>query len=338
LDVALAGDALLLGVDDPDDRRGALLRRLVIPQLVLAAACIPFVLGRDVGAAMGSQEWRRTIGANAATRDFLGFWSDQFRGRFVHADELATAWDAFRHAWSWTDVAGRLGRALLRISLAPLAVLVCAAAALPGAWRTPRRAVWLAVLVPLVIEAMISSRESLELTRYAIFVAPPLFVLVALGVARLPRVIGAAALALLLLATELGIREYEQIGSRDTDYRTVAALFAREAHPGDSVVVAPWYLAPTLSYYAPALDFVTGERHRGGWGKAAFPGRGEATAERWMIVDYRAGDFYHASGDSIATSAPFIGAHVRVVLDTIVPTGIRVLRFLPDDAPPSGRE
>jgi hypothetical protein len=83
---------------------------------------------------------------------------------------------------------------------------------------------------------------------------------------------------------------------------------------------------------------VTGERHRGGWGKAAFPGPITATPQRWMIVDYRAGDFYHATSDSIASSAPFAGARVRVVLDTIVPTGIRVLRFVPDEPRASGRE
>jgi len=79
----------------------------------------------------------------------------------------------------------------------------------------------------------------------------------------------------------------------------------------------------------PSLSFEIREKYRHGWSNAGFPSPAGPTGDWWLVVDYRGGDLFHAPVDSIEGAATFGGARVRAVLDTMLPTSIRVLKLVP---------
>jgi hypothetical protein len=334
---------LLVFVDDRATRPGARLavaREWLLLNAAVALLCVPLVMGRGLGAGAisSTQVWRTALGVRGAADAFLYYPLHQFQSRFLWWDTFPGAFGAYRDGMRWWPAAERV----LRTVSLPVAGVVVAAAlalALPRSWRTPWRAVWLAALVPLAAESAISVKQSLELSRYALFVAPPLFVLVARGLLALrPRALAAASLAVLVATMAFGVAKYEQVDARDSDYRRVADLLRRGARAGDSVVASPWYVAPTVSYYVPSLAFEIREKYRHGWSNAGFPSRTGPTGDWWLVVDYRGGDLFHAPVDSIEGAATFGGARVRAVLDTMLPTSIRVLKLVPADAAGAGAQ
>jgi hypothetical protein len=313
----------------PVAERRRLVREWVVLQVLAGLACLPLAYGRQTGAAMATQVWRTTLGAKRAAGDFLFYWVQQVRGGYSWPGGWHEAFEAARHIPAWGSNRSAFLIAVITLPGAALAVALCLATALPRSWRTPWRVVWLAAVTALAAEAAISSRESLELSRYALFVAPLALLLVARGAFRLPRMIGVPAVAVLLCAAALGTREVLHTSVRDTDYRTVAAFLGHTAHAGDTVVVSPWYAAPAASYYLPTLRFIEGSEYRGGWAKAAVPGEKSARTPSawWLVTDYRGGDFFHAPVDSLPGTAPFRGTALRVTADTVLPTSIRVVRL-----------
>lgn len=304
----------------------------LLGQGLLVLLCVPLLLGRGMGAVSATQVWRTALGASQATSNFLFYPVQQFQSRFLWWDSFGEAWAAFRQGLTWWSGTERVLRSVSLVG-ACVAVTLVLAAALRGSWRSPWRAVWLAMLVPLVAEAAISVRQSLELSRYALFAAPPLFLLIARGLLALPRGLRESTAVVLLTTALFGTSKYWKVDQRDSDYRLVAALLARRAHPGDSVVASPWYAAPAVAYYVPALTFTTRDLYRHGWASAGFAppsaGAGGATGTWWLVVDYRGGDFYNAPVDSIAGASPFARSPVRVVFDTVLPSSIRVLKLSP---------
>ena len=329
--------ALLVLFDERVTRpsaRLAVARDWLLLNVAVALLCVPLVIGRGglgAGAISSTQVWRTALGVRGAADAFFYYPLHQFQSRFLWWDTFPGAFGAYRDGMRWWPDTERV----LRTVSLPLACVVVAATlalALRRSWRTPWRAVWLSALVPLAAESAISVKQSLELSRYALFVAPPLFLLVARGLLALrPRAAAAASLVVLLATMAFGIVKYEQVDARDSDYRLVADLLRRGAHAGDSVVASPWYVAPTVSYYVPSLTFEIREKYRHGWSNAGFPSRTGPTGDWWLVVDYRGGDLFHAPVDSIEGAATFGGARVRAVLDTMLPTSIRVLRLVPAD-------
>ena len=322
---------LLLSRDAPRGARTRVAGEWLLLNVAMALLCVPLVIGRGLGAGAisSTQVWRTALGVRGAADAFFYYPLHQFQSRFLGWDTFPGAFGAYRDGMRWWPATERV----LRTVSLPLACVVVAATlalALRRSWRTPWRAVWLAALVPLAAESAISVKQSLELSRYALFVAPPLFLLVARGLLALrPRAVAAASLVVLLATMAFGIVKYEQVDVRDSDYRLVADLLRRGAHAGDSVVASPWYVAPTVSYYVPSLTFEIREKYRHGWSNAGFPSRTGPTGDWWLVVDYRGGDLFHAPVDSIEGAATFGGARVRAVLDTMLPTSIRVLKLVP---------
>lgn len=126
-----------------------------------------------------------------------------------------------------------------------------------GNWRTPRaalreRRILLCLgyfAAPIVMMLSISLLRPLLVNRHLLMIAPPFFLLVALGLSRvLPRRITVAEVALLALLVVLGV-----IAGRSTprtaDYRGAAAVIAGEATPGDVLLVYHEHPRLILKYY-----------------------------------------------------------------------------------------
>lgn len=307
-------------------------REWLLLQVALAAGCVPLALGLGLGTAAVSatQVWRPALGAWGAASDFLFYFPQQIQSRFLWWDGFAVAWRVYGDPTRWGNAHPLLAPIGRAVSLpgACAAVALCLAAALRQGRRSPWRAVWLALLVPLAVEAAISVRQSLELSRYALFVAPPLFLLVARGLVALPRAAAGAALAVILTTEILGLRAYYVERERDSNYRRVAAVLAGAARAGDSVVVRPGYAAPAVAYYTPPLAFDTRSRSGYGWSVAGVPGAAAPTGRWWLVVDYRATDSYGAPADSLAAAVPLAGLELRVLRDTML-RRVRVLELAP---------
>jgi len=151
--------------------------------------------------------------------------------------------------------------------------------------RGARRLLLFALIVPLTFAVLISITRSLETERYFLFVVPFFFLLLADGLAALESKVRCAALALLALAMILGTRSTKAAISRDSDYRSSAAIIARERQPGDRVMIQPREMNAPLRFYlrAPGIPVI---------GLAADASAGRELAKlapgrTWVLIDYR---------------------------------------------------
>jgi hypothetical protein len=176
-------------------------------------------------------------------------------------------------------------------------------------------------LIPLVIGAVVSVWQGLDLARYLFFVTPYLCVLLAAGITRAPRWVGGAVLASLVWASIYGVSQYHTIGARDSDFRPTAALLADSARAGDAIVVQPPEAGVQLSYYLrgrPALA-VWGIRAGAMPDSVLLPMPGGRT---WVALDYRS-RWYNTPPDSLDKA--LIGTVVR---DGEVGSGERRVRVI----------
>jgi mannosyltransferase len=173
-----------------------------------------------------------------------------------------------RHA-VYAGVSGRLGQFLIQVGQhlllgetepeRPLPGYVVAwFAALPvlGVTRlepTVRRVALLALAPPFVAAFLLSFTSEVE-ARYFCFALPGLALLAGVGLAALPRVVGAgAALAAAVVALVVTGRAY---GPPVTDWYAAAERLESLKRDGDVVAVFPGYWAETFRFYTRARDLV----------------------------------------------------------------------------------
>jgi len=329
LDVGLL---LVARAPNPDARR-AVAREWLLLQGAIVLCCVPLVLGRgDVGVASSTQSWRSALDVREALWELFYYPVHQFQSGFRWWSDMGDRWGSFHYGLGrksgisdWLRVLSFPATFLVLV----LAIIAALRVTLRGRdRRSPWRAVWLAALVPLVAVTVISTRQSLEPSRYALLAAPPLILLVARGLLAFGPRARFAAIAILVGTMARGALGQWRVDVRDTDYRSVAAVLARGARGGDSVVVSPSYLSPAVTYHVPSLAFEVRNRVGWGWSSAAFPGR-SATGDWWLVLDYRTDTMFRAPADSLPAAEPFGGAALRVVMDTMLPSKIRVLKLVP---------
>jgi len=151
--------------------------------------------------------------------------------------------------------------------------------------RGARRLLLFALIVPLIFAVLISITRALETERYFLFVVPFFFLLLADGLAALESKTRCAALAVLAAGMLLGTRSTKAAISRDSDYRSTAALIAREHQPGDRVMIQPREMNAPLRFYLrlPGIP-VIGLMADASFGQELAklpPGR------TWAVIDYR---------------------------------------------------
>ena len=107
----------------------------------------------------------------------------------------------------------------------------------------------LALVVPLIFDVVISTSRGLETARYFLFVVPFLLLLLADGLMAIPIRLRIASLAVLVAAMFFGTRATKQSVSRDSDYRSTAALLDQERKPGDRIMLQPREMNAPLRFY-----------------------------------------------------------------------------------------
>ncbi|HEY9515162.1 MAG TPA: SoxR reducing system RseC family protein, partial [Gemmatimonadaceae bacterium] len=175
--------------------------------------------------------------------------------------------------------------------------------------RGSRRAVVLAVAVPLVIGTIVSVSQQLDLTRYFLFVSPFLFLMIGYGLTRMAEesgtVAAAIALGVLLLVTGFGIRSYGRIAARDSDYRPVARVLASDSSRASVILVQPPEAAEPLSYYL-RDERVAPVRAVAPRAPIAASLPDASGARAWLVLDYRS----RLYDDSPAALRDSVGARV----------------------------
>ncbi|HEX6535176.1 MAG TPA: glycosyltransferase family 39 protein [Gemmatimonadaceae bacterium] len=272
-----------------------------------------------VGSAGSTQLWRPALGVAGAARELLELPLTTVHGLYYYSHDF---WRAATDAVYYPGRRSLLRFAeLLLVGPGLLLVLVAAlAAAAGGSWRGARRTIALAWIVPTVIGAAISVWRELDLARYTLYATPFLLILVADGIDRMRRATAALSLATLLGALVLGIVRTDRVGSRDSDYRPVARVIAREWSAGP-VIVQPREMAVPLMYYLRDAR----PRRILGVGNDQSVGGALNTIDApraWVVLDYRS-PLYNAMPDSLraALGHPVIsddflmeaGSGVRVV-------------------------
>lgn len=215
-----------------------------IAQVAVLAPLFGALSYSNTGSAGSTQLWRPALGAADATRAFVQLPLTTLHGIYYYTHDF----------WPAAAAAGHLsgmGRFLELFVVGPgllLALVAALAAAAPSAWRGERRAIALAWLVPTLIAAAISTWRELDLARYTLYATPFLLLLVADGIEHMRRVPAVLALGTMLAATALGTRHTNDILSRDSDYRPVARLLARDTTRAPAIV-QPREMAVPLLYY-----------------------------------------------------------------------------------------
>ena len=206
--LGLAADALLVMARERSvtlaDARRAVFGSWVIAQVAVALVCAPLFLAIDTGTAASSQAWRGPMGTIGAAKGFLEFFLSFIHGLYFYPWDLVPAIvDKWGHA------------VVLRLVVVfPLAILALVTAFAYPPYRAARgaaRALYWALLLPLVIGAVVSVWHELALTRYLLFVSPYLALLLAAGIVRAPRWIGGLVLASFVWASIYGVSQYHTI-------------------------------------------------------------------------------------------------------------------------------
>lgn len=261
----------------------------IVANAAITIAFMLYLLTVRIGSAGASQGWRGALGLMDSLRALFQYPLVALHGVYYYAHDFAAAASQLQRYPSASSFARFLELFLVQPLTLIVVVLVLGAGG-SRMLRGSRRAVVLAVLVPLVIGTIVSVSQQLDLTRYFLFASPLLFLLLGYGLTRMAADTGLAsatiALAVLVLTTALGIRSYRRIDARDSDYRPVARVLASDSTGAGVILVQPPEVGETLTYYlrnehtAPlrgvaALDPIAD----------ALP---DGTGERaWLVLDYR---------------------------------------------------
>ena len=309
-------------------------RSWLLMQTAIALAGFPLLLRWDPSSALATQGWRQHIGPLTASLEVERYALTQFRGIYVYPFEDAQAWLLFRADGArWLP---HFGNILRLIWVGPVTLLALSAC-LIVAWRrgapAARRLLAWALLVTLGVLAILSSRQGLDLPRYALFASPCLMLLVAEGLLQLRGRAQRLAASVLAVTLVIGLVQYTLVPSRDTDYRQVARLLGQSAQAGDRVSYRPWYAFSPLRYYVPTLQLLPRDASPDSIPDAVLASAVPSPGRRWLVVDYRAPDVFRAASDSLARRGE------RTASDTMLPSGIRVIQFRSDDGtPPAASE
>lgn len=324
--LALGVDAVLvLWRDAPGGphRRRQVVIWLAANGLIVAAA-VGFALLLDSRAATASQHWRGALGVGGALRALVDYPVAAIHGVYVYPDELGRALADLRAAPT-VGAARHLASLVILQPLVVAALVAVLARAAPAAWRPRTRVLALAAIVPLVAGAVISVRQQMDLTRYFLYASPFLYLLIGLGLVRLPRGAAVLAAACLVAAAGIGTVRTFRVGGRDSDYRTVARDLMAGRGGAGGVIVQPTEMLEPLSYYLRGrLDLpVRGVAKRALLAPAL--GRMPA-APVWLVLDYRAA----AYDDSPNALAAALGACVqRDQYDDAGGAGVRLVLVTP---------
>lgn len=280
----------------------------IVSNAAITAAFLIYLLTVRFGAAGASQGWRGELGVTNSLRALFEYPLVALHGVYYYSHDFAAAATELQRYPSEPAFSRFLELLLVQPLTLIIVVLVLGAG---GAcmFRGPRRAVVLGVAVPLVIGAMVSVSQQLDLTRYFLFASPLLFLLLGYGLTRMVAdsgIVGATiALGVMVLTTGFGIRSYERIDARDSDYRPVAGILSRDSSRASVILVQPPEAAEPLSYYlrdehtapirviparAPIADSLPDQ-----------PG-----VRAWLVLDYRSPLY----GDPPAALADSVGAGV----------------------------
>jgi uncharacterized membrane protein len=280
----------------------------LIANAAITVAFLLYLLTVRFGAAGASQGWRGALGFADSLRALFEYPLVALHGVYYYSHDFAAAATELQRYPS-----GPAFRRFLELFLVqPLTLIVVVLVLGAGGVRIlrgPRRAIVLAVVVPLTIGMIVSVSQQLDLTRYFLFASPFLFLLLGYGLTRMAEDAGIApatvALAVLVLTTAFGIRSYNRTDARDSDYRPVAKALAGDASRASVILVQPPEAAEPLSYYlrnqhtapvrvVPARAPITESLPRPGGERA------------WLVLDYRS----HLYGDPPTALRDSVGARV----------------------------
>jgi uncharacterized membrane protein len=288
-------------------------RPWVIAQLSVAIACLPLFLAVDASTAASSQAWRGQMGASGATKDFLEFFIVASHGLYFYPWHL---YPAIVDKWGDAVVL----RLVVVFPLLILALVTALSYPPAGGVRGSARVLYLGLVVPLVVGAVVSVWHGVSLTRYLLFVSPLLSLLVAAGIVRSPRWVGVPTLAVVIWASVYGLVQYPTITARDSDFRPAAALVAESQQPGDAIVVQPPEAGVQLAYYLRGKPLPVWGLSAGAAPDSALqPAPGQRT---WLALDYRS-KWYARSADSLDGAMPG-----TVVRDSGIGSGERRVRMI----------
>lgn len=300
----------------------------ITAQLIIAAVALGYLAFLRLDSATSSQAWRTPLGLEVALRNTMLLPFNAISGQRYYAADFWTALSEVTHG------AGGYGRFLILLIVQPLSLVVFVLAADAGirarinleresgsmdTLDSGRRLLVLALLVPLVFNIAISTSRGLETARYFLFVVPFFLLLLADGLMELRSRVRFASLVVLALAMLFGTRATKGAISRDSDYRSTAALLKRETQPGDRIVIQPREMNAPLRFYLrsasiPVIGLAADASVGTELSKLA-PGR------TWVVIDYRS-PLYTLAPTELADSL-----HSTPQLDTYtsdVSVGVRV--------------
>ncbi|MEP7067087.1 MAG: glycosyltransferase family 39 protein [Gemmatimonadota bacterium] len=300
--VALNLDALVLwwqtrirgdGVVSPVARRRAVLSWIVAQAAILAVLVLYLAFLR-LGSAASSQAWRTGLGLERSLRAAMLLPFGAIAGQRYQPNDF---WFAFN---DMLQRRGAFGRFLTLLFIQPLPLLVFVVAgdaairarsrerldpAPDTSVKGGRRLLLFALTIPLVFDVLISITRALETERYFLFVVPVFFLLLGDGLAALAFRTRCGALVVLGVALLLGTRSTKAAVSRDSDYRSTAALIQHDRQPGDRVMIQPREMNAPLRFYLRAPDIpvigIAADASAGREIAALPPGR------TWVVIDYR---------------------------------------------------
>jgi hypothetical protein len=280
----------------------------IVANAAITIAFLAYLLTVRFGAAGASQGWRGALGVTDSLRALFEYPLVALHGVYYYSHDFAAAAVELQRYPSQPAFSRFLELFLVQPLTLIVVVLVlgaCGARMLRGSGR----AVGLAVVIPLVIGAIVSVSQQLDLTRYFLFASPFLFLLIGDGLVRMAKdaeVVGATlALGILVLTAGFGIRSYERIDARDSDYRPVAGILASDSSRANVILVQPPEAAEPLSYYlrnertaplraVPARASIA----------SSLPDRGGVRV--WLVLDYRSPLY----GNSPSALRDVLGARV----------------------------
>jgi len=256
---------------------------------IIAVTLLLYARGVRLNLAGASQEWRSSPGAVSALRALFEYPLVALHGVYYYPRDFSAAAASFQGDGS---ISTFLHMAELFV-VQPLALIIAVIVLGAGAARFfngSRRSIALAVVIPLILGTTISAWREVDLARYFLFASPFLYLLLGFGVERLSESSGAAsgalAFAILLLVSAFGIRGYERVDTRDSDYRPVVSAIAHERNRAGAIFVLPEKAAEPLYYYL---------RHE----RVApvYPAKSPSVVARslshtpgepaWLVLDYR---------------------------------------------------
>lgn len=270
----------------------------------IAAAFLVYLLTVHLGSAGASQGWRGALGVTEAVRALFEYPLVAMHGVYYYAHDFSAA-AAELQRYPSMPALRRFLELLLVQPLTLITIVLALGAAAPRVLTGARRAVVLALVLPLAIGTVVSISQQLDLGRYFLFASPFLFLLIGDGLARMGGSSRLVSLGILLLTAGLGIRAYERVGARDSDYRPVAGALAHDEESASVILVQPPEAAEPLSYYlrnehTPPVHVVPSRTPIAGK-LPATPG-----ARSWLVLDYRS-PLYDDPPDALRES---IGARV----------------------------